>query len=74
MANSLTGTDLMLISADQDEATLEAAWFYVPRMLHPGSQVLFEEIEDSASRWRVVSHEQVRKLAQRQEQRLRAAA
>jgi hypothetical protein len=74
VANSLTGTDLVLISADQDEASLEAAWFYVPRMLHSGSQVLFEEVEDSISRWRILSHAQVRKLAERQEQRLRAAA
>lgn len=73
VANSLIGTDLVLISADQDEASLDAAWFYVPRMLHDGSQVLFEEIEDSVSRWRVLSHAHVRKLAQRQEQRLRAA-
>ncbi len=74
VANSLTGTDLILISADQDEAALDAAWFYVPRMLHPGSQVLFEEIEDSTSHWRTVSQGQVRKLAERQQQRLRAAA
>jgi hypothetical protein len=36
--------------------------------------VLFEEVDETASRWRVLSRQQVQKLAQRQEKRLRAAA
>jgi hypothetical protein len=74
VANALTGTDLLLISADQDEASLAAAWFYVPRMLHAKSQVLFEEVDDTGMRWRAVSRQQIDKLAARQAQRMRLAA
>lgn len=41
-ANSLANMDLVLISADYDAASLGCAWFYVPRMLHPGSRVYLE--------------------------------
>ena len=45
-ANSLTNTDLLIISADQDAASLERAWFYVPRMLHGETLVLHEQPAD----------------------------
>lgn len=41
-ANTLLGTDLLLISADVDTPSLERAWFYVPRMLHATSLVVRE--------------------------------
>lgn len=74
VANSLTRTDLLLISADQDEASLKQAWFYVPRMLHEGSQVFFEEIQDAVAHWRPVSRQQIEKLAAQQAHRIRLAA
>ncbi|RIK73488.1 MAG: hypothetical protein DCC68_24790 [Planctomycetota bacterium] len=43
MANSLMGTDLLIIAADQQGESLDRAWFYVPRMLHDASVVLLEE-------------------------------
>lgn len=43
VANTLTGTDLLLISADQERTALAKAWFYVPRMLHERSLVYVEE-------------------------------
>jgi hypothetical protein len=45
-ANALSGQDLILISADQDREALARAWFYVPRMMHPGTFVLLEELVD----------------------------
>jgi hypothetical protein len=42
-ANSLANTDLVIISAGHDPASLEPAWFYIPRMLHEGSLVFLEE-------------------------------
>ena len=39
VANSLTGTDLLLIAADQDRDSLAAAWTWVPRMLTATSLV-----------------------------------
>jgi hypothetical protein len=43
MANSLMGTDLLIVSAYQLGESLDRAWFYVPRMLHDNSVVLLEE-------------------------------
>ena len=45
-ANGLSGTDLLLISADQDRESLQRAWTYLPRMLHAGS-LIFQEDGDS---------------------------
>ena len=46
-ANSLTETDVLVISADQDAGQLAKAWFYVPRMLKPTSQVLVEVCDEA---------------------------
>lgn len=43
LANSLSETDLIVISADQDAAALDRAWFYLPRMLHANSLVIREK-------------------------------
>jgi hypothetical protein len=43
VANSLIGTDLLLIAADQDRDSLERAWCWMPRMLRPESLILMEE-------------------------------
>jgi hypothetical protein len=48
VANALTNVDLMLISADHGDASLEGAWFYLPRMLHADS-VVFREGRDDAT-------------------------
>jgi len=45
-ANGLAGTDLIIISADQDGESLQRAWTYMPRMLQAGSLV-FQEDGDS---------------------------
>lgn len=42
-ANSLPNLDLIVISADQDDESLERAWFYFPRMLHAQSVVYREK-------------------------------
>lgn len=41
-ANSLTATDVLIISLDQSGEALEQAWRFVPRMLHTGSLVYLE--------------------------------
>jgi len=43
VANNLTGSDLVLVCADQDPLSLERAWFYFPRLLHKDSHVFAEE-------------------------------
>ena len=42
-ANTLTETDLVIISADVHAADLERAWKFVPRMLHDQSLILREQ-------------------------------
>jgi hypothetical protein len=43
VANTLTGSELVLISAGQASESLARAWFYVPRMLGHDCLVLIEE-------------------------------
>lgn len=42
IANTLQRTDLILISAAVDDASLDRAWFYFPRMCHSETLVLRE--------------------------------
>ncbi|MBI3836767.1 MAG: hypothetical protein HY288_02380 [Planctomycetia bacterium] len=41
-ANALQNMDLVVVSSDYDEQSLADVWFYLPRMLHAGSQVYLE--------------------------------
>jgi hypothetical protein len=47
VANSHQNSDLILISAAVSSDELQAAWFYVPRMLHPKSVILREQLSSS---------------------------
>ncbi len=63
-ANSLTSTDLLIIAADQDEASLSRAWFYVPRMLSERSLVYLEKIGDGEKRvFHSMTHAEIETLA-----------
>jgi hypothetical protein len=42
-ANSLGDTDLVILSARHCRASLDRAWFYLPRLLHADSRVFLEE-------------------------------
>jgi predicted O-methyltransferase YrrM len=48
-ANALRDIDLVVISADQDAASLERAWFYLPRVLHATSLVFLEQANPDAT-------------------------
>lgn len=61
VANTLVGTDMLLISADQDQQSLEQAWFFVPRMLHAQSKILWEE---TSGNYRTLSPIDIDQLAQ----------
>jgi hypothetical protein len=45
--NELRGTDLIVVSSQISSTELEAAWHFLPRMLHKDSQVWIEESEGS---------------------------
>ncbi len=71
-ANSLAGTDLIVIGADQDFESVERVWFYMPRMLHENSRV-FVAAGQADGRFLEFSFEDVSKLADAGRQQRRAA-
>jgi hypothetical protein len=62
-ANSLQGTDLLVIGADQDETSLKQSWFYVPRMLQDNSIVVIEDLTGPQPEFRVVAPETIDQFA-----------
>jgi hypothetical protein len=75
MANSLVGTDLLVISANQDRASLGAAWTWMPRMLTPTSLIFLEEpsAKPGEKLWRRLSLNDVQRLAAESKPARRAA-
>ena len=47
IANSHLRTDLVVISHGFDLEELDASWYFLPRMLHPGSKVLIQKQADA---------------------------
>ncbi len=73
-ANALRDNDLVLISGDQDPKSLEQAWFYLPRMLHPKSVVLREGADAEGIRcWTEIPVDEIGRLAAEQQTRRRVA-
>ena len=72
-ANSLSDTDLLVISADQPVPP--QLWYFVPRMLHDASSVLLQNPQSTPNpaAFRLVSASAVRTLAEQATER-RAAA
>lgn len=65
IANSLAGTELLLIAADQDREALSRAWNWMPRMLTPASLIFLEEPGQKSRQntWRQLSPSEVVRLA-----------
>ena len=63
-ANSLSKTDLVVINADVDQAALEPAWFYFPRMLHEKSTVLLA-LGNVRTEFQPLTYSQVVELAKK---------
>jgi hypothetical protein len=76
VANSLTGTDLLLVADGHDSDSLEAAWNWIPRMLTESSLVFIEEraTKPGTMAWRQMSLAEVQKLAASAGRSLRRAA
>jgi hypothetical protein len=73
-ANALRDNDLVLIAEDQNAASLEQAWFYIPRMLHARSVVLRETTDAEGVRsWRVIPRDEIDSFAAAQKVRRRVA-
>ena len=75
-ANSLTKTDLVIISAEVDADGLAKAWFYLPRMLHDSSQVYVEEPSAKAgeTHFRLLKRLEIEQLASTAARSMRRAA
>jgi hypothetical protein len=55
-ANLLSQTNLLLIGKSAAGESLDAGWFYVPRMLAAGSVVIREHVVDNhETRWQTVA-------------------
>lgn len=44
-ANELKKIDLVVISESADETSMQRAWFYLPRVMHPDTCVIRREVE-----------------------------
>jgi hypothetical protein len=75
MANTLREIDLLVISADQDAESLAKAWYYVPRMLHSQTSVLWERVDTEAQGrgFQVLSRVDVDRLAEASSRTMRRA-
>ncbi|MEK6246867.1 MAG: hypothetical protein N2C12_01725 [Planctomycetales bacterium] len=63
-ANSLLGTDLVIIGSDHVEEALCRAWFYLPRILHTDSLVYQQgRRADGEIEYHPVSHSEIECLA-----------
>ncbi len=76
VANSLTGTDVLLIAADQDRESLERAWAWMPRMLTRESLVFQEQpvAKPGQSFWQPLAVADIQKRAAAASRSLRRAA
>lgn len=75
-ANALTGTDLLIISADVDAKSLAQAWRFVPRMIHPQTLIFQHDVRSGPGKesWRKLKHEDVLELAAAANRAIRRAA
>jgi hypothetical protein len=64
-ANALQKIDLVLISCEHTEQSLDRAWFYLPRMLHEGSEVYLEShaAQGPGTQWRLLSVREIESQA-----------
>ncbi|MEE2706249.1 MAG: hypothetical protein VX988_04315 [Planctomycetota bacterium] len=60
-ANTLLGTDLLLISSELEQSPL--AWYYIPRLLHSDSAVMQQADGHSDTTYRAVTVEQIECIA-----------
>ena len=72
IANSHLRTDLVVIKSGVEADALQSGWFYLPRMLHPGSLVLVQEVDGED--YQIYNRLDIEKLAGNQPEKTAAAA
>lgn len=75
-ANSLPGTDVLIISLDQVGESLDQAWRFIPRMLHADSLVYLEREGKKAgeTKFELIPLERISRLATEAKRATRRAA
>ena len=71
-ANAIRDVELLIISADQDDASLARAWFYVPRMLAAGATVLRYVVAGEAMRFEPIAAAELQRRASAPRERVAA--
>jgi hypothetical protein len=76
VANSLSGTDLLLIAANQSRESLAKAWTWMPRMLTAQSLIFVEEPAKQLglTQWRQLPLSEIQQLAHDASKAVRRAA
>ena len=62
-ANALYGIELIVVSADQDAESMAQSWFYLQRVLAPGAVVFQEEPVEDQHVLRILSQDELSRLA-----------
>lgn len=62
-ANSLVGTELVIVSCDQDPQAMQKAWFYLPRMLAREAAVFIEQPAEDGLQLRRIPADDLNRLA-----------
>ncbi len=73
VANSLMGTDLLVIGPDASDAELAPVWFYVPRMLAGDAHVYVETRDERGASYRQMSVAEIAEKSQALQRQRRAA-
>ena len=63
IANSHVRTDMVVITAGYDPASLERSWFYIPRMIHANSLIFVQEPDGFEQPYRCYSRLEIEQLA-----------
>lgn len=63
LCNQLGSFDLVLVSASTDRQNLTRCWFFLQRVVRPGTVLMQEVARDAATSWQEVPHERVADLA-----------
>jgi hypothetical protein len=61
--NVLHGFDLVVVSSDQDAASMGKSWFYLQRLLAPQAVVFHEELKDGRPVLKLLSQIELQQLA-----------
>lgn len=65
-ANHIGPCDLIVIAVSQQGDSLDKAWFYLPRLLHPATLVYMEQSggDNGPSHFELLPHDEIRRRAQ----------